>query len=122
MKTILVIEEFVAVQQFLRQTLESLGYKTLGAANGQNAYKILVAQENMINLVITDYYLVDGAGSELVTRMRENSRLKQIPVIFLTAASDRPLAQNTAELSLTSWVSIPYRRNTLLAEIKKRIL
>ena len=34
MKTILVVEDFVAVQQFLREMLESKGYRTLGATNG----------------------------------------------------------------------------------------
>ena len=69
MKTILVVEDFVAVQQFLRETLESKGYKTLGATNGNSAYEMLMKHAHQTNLVLTDYHMPDRTGFDLLKKM-----------------------------------------------------
>jgi CheY-like chemotaxis protein len=84
-ETILVVEDFLAVQQFLRETLESLGYKTLGATNGNRAYEILVNHSQQINLVLTDYHMPDSTGYDLAKKIKANPQLEKIPIVFLTA-------------------------------------
>jgi two-component system, chemotaxis family, chemotaxis protein CheY len=122
MKTILVIEDFLAVQQMLRETLESKGYKTLGAANGNKAYAILVNHINRISLVLTDYHMPDMTGLELIKRIRENPELENIPVIFLTEESGPERIKLTQSFGLNTFIKKPYRPELLLAEIEKLII
>lgn len=121
MKTILVIEDFVAVQQLLRETLESKGYKTLGAANGNKAYAVLLNHINRISLVLTDYHMPDMTGLDLIKRIRENPELEHIPVVFLTEESGPEIVNMTKALGLNVWIKKPYRPDVLLSEIESAI-
>src|SRR5687767_8719776 len=121
MKTILVIEEFLAVQQLLSETLESNGYRTLGAANGNKAYAVLVNHINRISLVLTDYHMPDMTGLELIKRIRENPELENIPVVFLTEESVPETIALSEPYGPNSWVKKPYRPESLLAEIEKAL-
>ena len=40
-KTILVVDDFASIRDFVCDTLQSKGYETLGAANGNQAYEVL---------------------------------------------------------------------------------
>jgi two-component system, chemotaxis family, chemotaxis protein CheY len=119
MKTILVIEDFLAVQQLLRETLESKGYRTLGAANGNKAYAVLVNHVNRISLVLTDYHMPDMTGLDLIKRIRENPELENIPIVFLTDEPGSEIIGITKAFALNTWVRKPFRPDSLMAEIER---
>jgi two-component system, chemotaxis family, chemotaxis protein CheY len=119
MKTILVVEDLVSVQQFVRETLESKGYRTLGATNGSRAYEILVNRPSSISLVLTDYHMPDSTGFDLLKKIRSNEDLKEIPVIFVTAESNPDLIKAAESAGITSWIKKPYRSEIFLGEIEK---
>ena len=121
MKTILVVEDFVAVQQFLRETLESKGYKTLGATNGNRAYEVLVNHAHQTNLVLTDYHMPESNGYELVKKIKANPELENIPVIFLTAESNPDVISGVEQMGFTHWIKKPYRADVLLEAVEKAI-
>jgi two-component system chemotaxis response regulator CheY len=118
-ETILVVEDFIAVQQFLRETLESLGYKTLGATNGNRAYEILEGHSQRINLVLTDYHMPDSTGYDLIKKIKANSQLKNIPIILLTAESNPDIITKAESLGISSWIKKPYRAEFLSKEIAR---
>jgi CheY-like chemotaxis protein len=119
MKTILVVEDFVAVQQFLREMLESKGYRTLGATNGDKAYDVLRNHAHSIDLVITDYHMPDSTGYDLLMKIKTNQETKSIPVIFLTAESDPIIERKVGEIGIAKWIKKPYRSDALFTEIEK---
>jgi two-component system, chemotaxis family, chemotaxis protein CheY len=119
MKTILVIEDFMAVQQLLRETLESKGYKTLGAGSGNKAYAVLVNHVNRISLVLTDYHMPDMTGLDLIKRIRENPELENIPIVFLTEESGPEIISITKTFALNTWIKKPFRPDSLMAEIER---
>jgi CheY-like chemotaxis protein len=121
MKTILVVEDFLAVQQFLRETLESKGYETFGATNGNRAYDILTNYANRINLVLTDYHMPESSGLDLIQKINNNPALKQIPVIFLTAETNPDIIKRAERIGFNSWIKKPYRSELLLKEIETAI-
>lgn len=119
MKTILVVEDLVSVQQFVRETLESRGYKTLGATNGDRAYEILLNRPSSIHLVLTDYHMPDSTGYDLLKKIRANEEFQNLPVIFVTAESNPILMKEAKEAGITSWIKKPYRSETFLSEIER---
>jgi two-component system chemotaxis response regulator CheY len=119
-KTILVVEDFLAVQRFLRETLESKGYKTLGATNGERAYEVLVNHTNT-NLVLTDFHMPESNGCDLLRKIKENPDLKRIPVILLTAESDPLFVKQVEQAGFAAWIKKPYRAEVLMEEIEKSI-
>jgi two-component system chemotaxis response regulator CheY len=118
MKTILVVEDLSAVQLFLRETLESKGYETLGAPNGNKAYEILTSYAKRVNLVLTDYHMPGGSGLDLIEKINKNPELKNIPVIVLTAETNPDVIQRAELAGFNSWIKKPYRSDYLLKEIE----
>lgn len=82
--TILVIEDYGDSREMLQLLLESMGYRVLPAANGNEA--LALAEGNHVDLVLTDFGLPGMDGIRLVRRLRKlNDRLKQVPIIMLSA-------------------------------------
>jgi CheY-like chemotaxis protein len=121
MKTILVVEDFVTVQQFLREMLESKGYRTFGATNGVKAYEVLSNLSYPVNLVLTDYHMPESNGYDLLKNLKANSKTQDIPVIFLTAETNPDIKKSVEALGFVSWIKKPYRSEVLFSEIEKVI-
>ena len=121
MKTILVVEGFSAAQQFLRETLESKGYETLGATSCDKAYQTLINHPQRINLVLTDYHIHESSGLDLLKKIKENPALKKIPVIFLTEETNAEIINSAAQLRFSSWIKKPYRSDVLMSEIERAL-
>ena len=122
MRTILVVEDFVPVQRFLREMLESQGYNTLGASDASRAYDILANQLQRAHLVITDYHMSHGSGYDLINKIKGNSNLENLPVIFLSAESDPAIIKKVERLGCVAWVKKPYRAQILLKEVEKALM
>ena len=108
----------MAVQMFLREMLESKGYRTLGAINGQKAYEILTSSSR-VDLVLSDYHMPDSNGYELLKKLRDNEKTNQMPVIFLTAEANPEIMAMNKQLGYSAWIKKPYRAELLFQEIKK---
>jgi len=122
MKAILVVEDIAAVQLFLRETLESKGYKTFGANDCYKALEVLANHQNQIGLVLTDYNMVNCTGFEMLKKLKQSPEFENIPFIFLSAESNPEIISNIKSLGLTSWIKKPYRSETLLTEISRVLL
>lgn len=117
-KTILVVDDFASIRQFVCETLERKGYQTLGASGGNEAYELLAEKIAEINLVLTDYNMPDCTGFELLKRIKSNPNLAQVPVIFLTTESSPDKMRAAKEAGLSAWVRKPYRAETFFAQIE----
>jgi two-component system, chemotaxis family, chemotaxis protein CheY len=118
MKTILVVEDFIAVQHFLRGMLESKGYRTLGAPDGNKAYEILANLSN-VDLVLSDYHMPNSNGYDLLKKIRENSDINHLPVVFLTTEGNPQVVDMSRQLGYTAWIKKPYRAEALFEELEK---
>lgn len=121
MKSILVVEDFLVVQRFIREMLESKGYNTLGASNGNTAFEILANQADRIDLVLTDYHMPDGTGYDLLKRIVGEPGLKDKPVMFLTTESNTKIIEEVNTLKEVIWITKPYKSEVLFEEIKKLV-
>ncbi len=115
-KTILVIDDFAAIRNFIRQTLEFEGYASLGAANAQEAVEILQTIDK-VDLIITDFHMADGNGIEFLEKIRSNPGTAAIPVIFLSTDSNSALDTAT-QAGLAVWIKKPYRAQTFFSQIE----
>ena len=119
MKTILVVEDFAAVQRFLRETLESKGYRTIGAENAKMAYDMLINLDIQPGLVLPDYHMPEGTGLDLAKQIKANPDLAKIPVIYLTTETNPEIIKTASETGFTAWIKKPYRPDVLLSEVEK---
>lgn len=118
--TILVVDDFASIRDFVCETLQRKGYQTLGAANGNEAYKVLTETEE-VNLVLTDYNMPDCTGYELLKKIKDNPTVSKVPVIFLTTESNPDKMRSAKEAGLTAWIKKPYRSETFFAQIENAL-
>jgi len=119
-KTILVVDDFASIRDFVCETLQRKGYDTVGAANGNQAYQLL-ADRPEVNLVLTDYNMPDCTGFELLKKIKSNPEIAKVPVVFLTTESNPDKMRAAREAGLSAWIKKPYRAETFFAQIENAI-
>jgi CheY-like chemotaxis protein len=120
-KTILVVDDFSSIRKFVCETLEKKGYAAIGAANGNEAWTILIEKANDISLVLTDYNMPDCTGFELLKKIKENPAVAKTPVIFLTTESSPEKMKAAKDTGLSAWIKKPYRSETFFSQIENVI-
>jgi two-component system cell cycle response regulator DivK len=83
MKTILIVEDNELNMKLFNDLLEAHGYATLKTRDGIEALKI--AREHLPDLIIMDIQLPEVSGLDVTKWLKEDERLKHIPVIAVTA-------------------------------------
>ena len=120
-KTILVVDDFDSIRQFVCETLQRRGYATLSAANGNQAYEILTQESEAVNLVLTDYNMPDCTGFELLRKIKSNEEISDVPVIFLTTEGNPDKMRAAKAAGLAAWIKKPYRAEAFYAQIESAI-
>ncbi len=82
-RTILLADDHEDNRLALLTVLEREGYRTLGAANGQQAVE--VAREHMPDLILMDLAMPVMDGRQAMQHLRADARTAGIPIVVLTA-------------------------------------
>ncbi len=83
MNKILVIDDDDSVNELIKINLELSGYEVLSANDGTKGFAI-AKQENP-DLIILDVMMPEVDGYTVAKRIRENNKIKDTPIIMLTA-------------------------------------
>ena len=79
---ILVVDDEITILELFKQFLEALEFEVLTACSGEEALKIFIRHRDEIVLLISDYFLPDLKGDELIIRIKKE--VPDLPVIFCT--------------------------------------
>jgi two-component system sensor histidine kinase and response regulator WspE len=82
-KSILYIEDDVVVLTAYRNRLQQAGFDVESAGDGIEAMRILAART--FDLIILDLMLPRFSGTEVLKLIRENPRLRAIPIVIFSS-------------------------------------
>lgn len=82
-KTVLIVEDNELNMKLFNDLIEGNGYATVQARNGHDALRI--ARERHPDLVLMDIQLPEVSGLEVTRWLKEDDKLRDIPVIAVTA-------------------------------------
>jgi two-component system cell cycle sensor histidine kinase/response regulator CckA len=108
---VLVVEDEEGVRRIIDRILTGHGYEVVLAANPHDALAADVAAD----LVVTDVVMPGMSGATLVERLREAR--PALPAIFMSGYTDQPDALPAD----AAFMSKPFSRETLLAEVAKAL-
>ena len=111
--TILVIEDDVAIQRFLRVSLAGNGYRVVESETGKDG--LLQAASRQPDLVILDLGLPDMDGVETVKRLREWSA---VPVIVVSARGKEQDKIVALDAGADDYLTKPFAVGELLARVR----
>jgi DNA-binding NarL/FixJ family response regulator len=115
--TIILIDDDSQLRFLTKEYLEAEGgYHVLTAANGQEAWDLLSHVHP--SLIVCDVMMPVMDGYEFVQRLRQNPRLRSIPLIFLSAKGD--VTDRIVGLNAGGDVYLvkPFEPEELLAQIR----
>lgn len=111
--SVLIVDDEVQIQRFLRHALEAAGYEAQLAGNAAQALRIIAA--GATDLVVLDLGLPDLDGKAVLGQLRQNS---DIPVIVLSARGDEEEKIAVLDLGANDYVEKPFGIGELLARIR----
>ena len=100
--------------------LESAGIDTIVAVNGFEALDLLSKREG-IHLVLMDMMMPEMDGYEAIGRMKKDPKLRDIPVIAVTARAMTGDREKCLEAGADEYVSKPVNMTELIQKIKTLI-
>jgi len=86
------------------------------AINGKEALEIV--KEKDIDVIISDLRMPEMPGLELLKRLQEDKKTKNIPVVILTGFQDRTLKRQALDLGAVDLINKPVNKEDLVARIK----
>jgi DNA-binding response OmpR family regulator len=99
--------------------LELEGYKTLQAANGEEA--LLIIQSKKINLIVSDWMMPKMDGVNLLANLKKFKLTFSIPFIILTAKSMNEDKINALELGADDFLTKPFLSKELFLRCKNKL-
>jgi two-component system KDP operon response regulator KdpE len=110
---VLVVDDEIAIQRFLRVALNGHGFKVSEAATGQEA--LLAITKERPDLIILDLGLPDMDGVEVTRRLREWST---VPVIILSVREQEVEKIAALDAGADDYLTKPFGVGELLARIR----
>ena len=114
--TILIVDDEPINRKLLEILLHVKGYLTSSAANAEEAVNCI--GQKRPNLILLDIMMPDTNGYELLKILKTNAECKNIPVIMVTALTDRDSRLTGVEGGADDVLTKPIDRSELWLKIK----
>ncbi len=112
---ILIVDDISKNIQVLGGILRREGYALSYAVSGEQALKMAFADG--ADLVLLDVMMPQMDGFEVCRRLKANPRTREIPIIFLTAKTEKEDIVKGFELGAVDYVTKPFNTPELLARV-----
>ena len=118
-KKILVIDDDEMNLQIAKMILErKLPCEVICAASGFDGLEIL--RNERVNLVLLDILMPDFDGIETLAAIRGDERIKNVPVMMLTASGDVENIQKVGALGVKDYIKKPFMPTDLIKRVEKK--
>lgn len=116
---VLVVEDNDELLNFMKSTL-GREFTVLTAVDGMDAWTVI--NENMPDLIISDVMMPNRNGYELCQMIKSTYETSHIPVILLTALSEKSEQLRGLGLGADDYLTKPFDMSLLIQKIKSIIL
>jgi two-component system phosphate regulon response regulator PhoB len=113
---VLIVEDEADLVILLKYNLEKENFRTLSAGDGEEA--LLLASEQVPNLVLLDWMLPLMSGLEVCRQMRRNPKTRDIPIIMLTARGEEADKVRGLNSGADDYIAKPFSPTELVARMR----
>ncbi len=113
---VLIIDDDPASVALARQWLKKDGHGIVTAADGEEGLAMAVREEP--DLILLDVQMPGMNGFQVCEKLKSDSRLRHIPVIFLSAADETREKVKGLDLGAVDYVTKPFDRFELPARVR----
>ena len=119
MRTILLIEDNVEICENIVEVLELGGYKVISALNGKIGFEY--ARRRKPDLIVCDILMPEFDGYEVMTAVKRDPKTNGIPLVFMTAQSEKICLEKAMTLGATAYLVKPLDPVLLLQVVKDEL-
>ena len=112
----LVVDDSITVRRVTQRLLERNGMRVITAKDGVDAVSML--QENMPDIILLDIEMPRMDGYEVAAHVRNDPRLKHIPIVMITSRTSEKHRARAIELGVDDYLGKPYQESQLLDAIE----
>ena len=113
---IFVVEDEKPILTLLTYNLEKEGYKVSSSSNGEEALSLI--KEKKPELILLDWMLPDLSGIKICQYLKQDEKVKNIPIIMLTAKGEEEDKVKGLNTGAEDYMTKPFSFPELLARIK----
>jgi two-component system chemotaxis response regulator CheY len=115
---ILVVDDFSTMRRIIKNLLRDLGFNNaVEADDGTTALPML--QNGNYDFLITDWNMPGMQGIDLLAAVRADPRLRNLPVLMVTAEAKREQIVLAAQAGVNGYIVKPFTAQTLKEKIDK---
>jgi chemosensory pili system protein ChpA (sensor histidine kinase/response regulator) len=115
----LVVDDSITVRRVTQRLLERNGMRVLTAKDGVDAVSML--QEHVPDIILLDIEMPRMDGYEVAAHIRNDPRLKDIPIVMITSRVSEKHRARAIELGVNDYIGKPYQESQLLDAIEPLI-
>lgn len=114
---ILVVDDMTSMRNVMMHMLTSLGYNNPDeASSGLQALKML--RLNDYDLLITDLHMPNLNGKQLLSKVRGDKKLCNLPVLMVSSEDDKAKIVELIASEVTCFMVKPFNLSTLKKQLK----
>jgi len=117
--SILVVDDQPINVQLLRRKLEREGIRVVSAYSGSEALELI--QQNKPDLILLDVMMPDMDGIEVCERLQADDELRGIPVIFITARTNKESKLEGLNVGAVDYITKPIDLDETLARVQTQL-
>ncbi|WP_274474494.1 response regulator [Mangrovimonas aestuarii] len=119
MKTILLIEDDIAIRENTAELLELANYNVITAPNGKLGLDY--AKNLLPDIIVCDIMMPELDGYSVLKALGEGEQTKFIPFLFLSAKTERQDIRKGMSLGADDYITKPFSEEELISAIESRI-
>ena len=112
---VLVVEDEEAISTLLKYNLEHSDFEVEVADNGEDA--LMMLEERIPDIVLLDWMLGDTSGIQVCEQMRANKRLRNVPVIMITACGEESDRIQGLDSGADDYIVKPFSPKEVVARV-----
>lgn len=116
---IMVVDDSITMRKVTTRVLERAEMEVLTAKDGLDAVEKL--QDAVPDLMLLDIEMPRMDGYELATYMRNDSRLRKVPIIMVTSRTGEKHRQRALEIGVERYLGKPYQEVDLLRHVQETL-
>lgn len=116
-KTVLLAEDEPNIVQSLTFLLERAGFDVCAVGDGRTA--LAKAIEDSPAMLILDVMLPELDGYEVLRILRDDARSKDLPVLMLTAKSQREDRETAIDYGADMFMTKPFANSEIIAAVER---
>lgn len=116
---ILVVEDETAIRNNIMSLLRMEGFAVVEAANGRQG--LALAREHQPGLILSDVMMPELDGYGMLEQLRADPLTATIPLIFLSARTERADRRKGMNLGADDYLGKPFTHDELLEAVTARI-